>query len=125
MSDTPITDRHCVVLRDTINAALKLLEDAVDDDSVPMESALPLLDYTTRIDKTPFELVRLAAKCLAEGLHRISSLDADIEADFASDLERALNECEAALKTDYYDTLSAKRRSDALATVAKLREKYK
>ena len=40
-------------------------------------------------------------------------------------LERALNECEVALKTDYYDTLSAKRRSDALATVAKLREKYK
>ena len=56
--------------------------------------------------------------------HRDSALQY-VPADFASDLERALNECEVALKTDYYDTLSAKRRSDALATVAKLREKYK
>jgi len=42
---------------------------------------------------------------------------ADLERSL-NECEVALNECEAALKTDYYDTLSAKRRSDALATIA-------
>ena len=42
----------------------------------------------------------------------------------AMELERALNECEAALKTDYYDTLGAKLRREALAAVTALKEKY-
>ena len=45
--------------------------------------------------------------------------------ELSGDLERALNECEAALKTDYYDTLGAKLRREALAAVTALREKYK
>jgi len=42
----------------------------------------------------------------------------------AMELERALNECEAALQMDYYDVLSGKRRGEALAAVTALKEKY-